>query len=32
MSAVKIGDNVMVHYTGRVDGQVFDSSKSRDPL
>jgi peptidylprolyl isomerase len=32
MSAAKIGDNVKIHYTGLVDGQVFDSSKERDPL
>lgn len=32
MSAVKIGDNVKVHYTGHVDGEVFDTSRSRDPL
>ncbi|MBN41209.1 MAG: peptidylprolyl isomerase [Chloroflexi bacterium] len=30
---VKQGDNVKVHYTGKLlDGSVFDSSEGRDPL
>ncbi len=31
--AIKEGDTVAVHYTGKLpDGQVFDTSEGRDPL
>jgi len=33
MSAVKKGDKVKVHYTGRLDdGTVFDTSEKKEPL
>lgn len=33
MSKVKANDTVKVHYTGKLeDGQVFDSSREREPL
>ncbi|MBM9519116.1 peptidylprolyl isomerase [Desulforhopalus vacuolatus] len=33
MMAVKNGDGVEIHYTGRLaDGMVFDTSRCRDPL
>ncbi|CAG7580564.1 MAG: FKBP-type peptidyl-prolyl cis-trans isomerase SlyD [uncultured marine phage] len=33
MKEAKIGDNVKVHYTGKIkDGEVFDSSRERDPF
>lgn len=33
MSVVKENDTVKVHYTGKLsDGQVFDSSREREPL
>ena len=33
MKEAQVGDLVRVHYTGKLqDGEVFDSSKERDPL
>ena len=33
MSAIKEGDLIKIHYTGRLeDGTVFDSSEGREPL
>lgn len=30
--AIKLGDKVAVHYVGRTDGVVFDSSRNMDPI
>ena len=31
--AVKLNDNIKVHYTGKIEsGEIFDSSVERDPL
>jgi peptidylprolyl isomerase len=33
MAAAQIGDTVKIHYTGKMeDGEVFDTSKSREPI
>ena len=33
MKEAQVGDLVSVHYTGKLtNGEVFDSSKDRDPL
>ncbi len=33
MDPAKIGDNVKIHYTGRLaTGEIFDTSKDREPL
>lgn len=32
MTEVKTGDTVRIHYTGKTEGQTFDSSEGKDPL